>query len=57
MLTQGGFDEAWLPVSYSDINYALKLRASGLKILWTPEFTAYHRESKSRGLDPWKLPN
>ena len=50
-LTHGGFDEAGLPVSYSDIDYALKLRASGLKILWTPEITAYHYESKSRGLD------
>ena len=49
--THGGFDEARLPVSYSDIDYALKLRAAGLKILWTPEITAYHHESKSRGLD------
>jgi GT2 family glycosyltransferase/tetratricopeptide (TPR) repeat protein len=55
--THGGFDEAHLPVSYSDFDYALKLRASGLKILWTPEITAYHHESKSRGpdhLDPEK---
>jgi tetratricopeptide (TPR) repeat protein/GT2 family glycosyltransferase len=50
-LTHGGFDDAGLPVSYSDIDYALKLRASGLKVLWTPEITAYHHESKSRGLD------
>jgi O-antigen biosynthesis protein len=50
-LTRGGFDEAGLPVSYSDIDYALKLRACGLRILWTPRITAYHHESKSRGLD------
>jgi len=50
-LAHGGFDEAGLPVSYSDVDYALKLRASGLKILCTPEITAYHHESKSRGLD------
>jgi O-antigen biosynthesis protein len=46
-----GFDELNLAVSYSDIDYALKLRASGLKILWTPEITLYHHESKTRGLD------
>jgi GT2 family glycosyltransferase/tetratricopeptide (TPR) repeat protein len=49
--THGGFDEAGLPVSYGDYDYALRLRAAGLKILWTPEITAYHQESKSRGLD------
>jgi GT2 family glycosyltransferase/Flp pilus assembly protein TadD len=46
-----GFDEIGLPVACSDIDYALKLRASGLKILWTPEITLYHHESKTRGLD------
>ena len=46
-----GFDELNLAVSYSDIDYALKLRGSGLKILWTPEITLYHNESKTRGLD------
>jgi len=50
-LAHGGFDEARLSVSYSDFDYALNLRAAGLKILWTPEITAYHHESKSRGLD------
>jgi GT2 family glycosyltransferase/tetratricopeptide (TPR) repeat protein len=50
-LAQGGFDEKGLRVSYSDIDYSLKLRAAGLKVLWTPEITAYHHESKSRGLD------
>jgi GT2 family glycosyltransferase len=50
-LTHRGFDEVGLPVACSDIDYALKLRASGLKILWTPEITLYHHESKMRGLD------
>jgi GT2 family glycosyltransferase len=50
-LAHGGFDEISLPVAHSDIDYALKLRASGLKILWTPEITLYHYESKTRGLD------
>jgi GT2 family glycosyltransferase/Tfp pilus assembly protein PilF len=50
-LTHQGFDEVALPVACSDTDYALKLRASGLKILWTPEITLYHHESKTRGLD------
>ena len=43
-LAHGGFDETGLPVSYSDYDYALKLRSSGAKVLWTPEITAYHHE-------------
>jgi GT2 family glycosyltransferase/tetratricopeptide (TPR) repeat protein len=50
-LAHQGFDELNLAVAYSDVDYALKLRASGLKILWTPEITLYHHESKTRGLD------
>ncbi len=47
----GGFDEAALPVGYGDIDFALKLRASGRKILWTPQITLRHYKSKTRGLD------
>jgi len=50
-LAHQGFDEIGLPVACSDTDYALKLRASGLKILWTPEIALYHHESKTRGLD------
>ncbi|HEX3862319.1 MAG TPA: glycosyltransferase [Stellaceae bacterium] len=47
----GGFDEIDLPVGYGDIDFALKLRAGGRKILWTPHITLRHQESKTRGLD------
>jgi O-antigen biosynthesis protein len=47
----GGFDEAGLPVAYGDIDFALKLRARGLRILWTPSIALRHYESKTRGLD------
>lgn len=47
----GGFDEAGLAVSYSDVDYCLKVRASGRRILWTPHVTLVHHESKTRGLD------
>jgi O-antigen biosynthesis protein len=50
-LAHCGFDEAHLAVSYGDIDYALKLRASGLRVLWTPDIVLYHHESKTRGLD------
>lgn len=50
-LAQGGFDERELPVAYSDIDYALKLRAAGLLIFWTPAITLHHHESKTRGMD------
>lgn len=50
-LQHGPFDEFELPVNYSDIDYGLKLRSAGLKVLWTPLITAYHHEGKSRGLD------
>lgn len=50
-LDLGGFDEAALPIAYSDIDYALKVRASGSIVLWTPNITLYHHESKTRGLD------
>ena len=49
--TVGGFDEIAFPVGYSDIDLALKLRARGLKILWTPHITLRHFESRTRGLD------
>jgi len=52
-----GFDEIGLPVAHSDIDFALKLRVRGLKILWTPSITLRHYESKTRGrdhLDPEK---
>jgi GT2 family glycosyltransferase len=47
----GGFDEIAFPVGYSDIDLALRLRARGLKVLWTPHITLRHFESKTRGLD------
>jgi len=47
----GGFDEVGLPIAFGDVDFALRLRERGLKILWTPAITLRHYESKSRGLD------
>ncbi|MDE2356844.1 MAG: glycosyltransferase [Alphaproteobacteria bacterium] len=50
-LALGGFDALRLPVGYSDVDLAFRLRAQGRKILWTPAIRVEHAESKSRGLD------
>jgi len=47
----GGFDEERLAISYSDVDYGLKVRSQGLTVVWTPHITAVHYESKTRGLD------
>jgi hypothetical protein len=47
----GGFDAGRLAISYGDVEFALRLRARGLRILWSPRITAIHHESKTRGLD------
>lgn len=48
-LEAGGLDEANLPVSYNDVDLCLRLRARGLRVLWTPYALLYHHESASRG--------
>lgn len=47
----GGFDDLELPVAYSDVDYGLRLRARGFRVLWSPHIVVRHHESKSRGLD------
>ena len=46
-----GFDQVLLPVGGSDLDYSLKVRAAGAKVLWTPHIRLTHHESLSRGLD------
>lgn len=46
----GGFDEA-LSVAYNDVDFCLKLRARGLKVVGDPDILLVHKESKSRGDD------
>lgn len=47
----GGFDADRLPVAYSDIDLCLRLRARGMRVIWTPLIDVRHDESVSRGLD------
>lgn len=45
-----GYDESF-PVAYNDIDFCLRMRAKGLKILCDPGIRLVHHESRSRGRD------
>jgi GT2 family glycosyltransferase/glycosyltransferase involved in cell wall biosynthesis len=47
----GGFDEAFV-LTHSDIDYCLKVRAAGKRIVFTPHAELYHFESLSRSAAP-----
>lgn len=49
----GGFEEK-LPEAFNDVDYCLKLRRAGYRILYTPHAKLYHFESVSRGSDAGK---
>lgn len=44
----GGLDETF-PVAYNDIDFCLRLRRDGWRVLYAPEATLVHRESASFG--------
>lgn len=50
-LEVGGFDGLNFPVNYNDVDYCLKLRARGLRVVLTPYAKLLHRQSASRGYD------
>lgn len=45
----GGFDSARLGVEGNDVDLCLKAQAAGFRVLYDPNATLYHLESKSRG--------
>lgn len=45
----GGMDTERLAVAFNDVDWCLKARARGLRIVWTPAATLLHREQASRG--------
>lgn len=47
----GGLDEKALAVAFNDVDFCLKVRATGRFNLWTPFAEFYHHESASRGLE------
>ena len=48
----GGFDAMTFAVDFNDVDYCLKLRALGLRVVLTPHARLQHRESASRGGAP-----
>ena len=47
----GGMDEVRFPVNFNDVDYCLKLRANGKRIVFTPHARLVHLEAASRGAD------
>lgn len=47
----GGMDERCLPVAFNDVDFCLRAREAGYRVVWTPHAELYHRESASRGTD------
>jgi len=51
----GGLNEKHLKVAFNDVDYCLRVREAGYKVIWTPHAELYHHESVSRGKDTsWK---
>lgn len=47
----GGLDADNLPVAFNDVDFCLRVREGGWRVVWTPWAELYHHESKSRGAD------
>jgi len=50
-LAVGGFEEEHLKVAFNDVDFCLRLRARGYRVIYTPYAEFYHHESSSRGLE------
>ena len=48
-LAVGGFDAEAFPIDFNDVDFCLRLGATGRKTMWTPAATLAHLESVSRG--------
>jgi glycosyltransferase involved in cell wall biosynthesis len=47
----GGFNERDLKVAFNDVDFCIRVRQGGYKVIWTPHAELYHFESVSRGSD------
>lgn len=45
----GGFDDLNLKVAFNDIDYCMRVRKAGYRVVYDPFAVLYHLESKSRG--------
>jgi GT2 family glycosyltransferase len=44
-----GFNERDLTVAFNDVDFCIRVRQAGYKIIWTPHAELYHYECQSRG--------
>ena len=47
----GGLDQVGLAVAYNDVDFCLRARSAGLRVVLTPHARLRHHESVSRGFD------
>jgi GT2 family glycosyltransferase len=47
----GPFDEEAFAISYNDVDFCLRAKTRGFRVVWTPFATLIHHESASRGSD------
>ncbi len=47
----GGFDEVNFAIALNDVDLCLKVRALGLRIVYAPQATLWHKESQTRQAD------
>lgn len=50
-LDLGGFDAVNLPVTFNDVDYCLRVREAGYRVVFTPHALLHHHESATRGPD------
>ncbi|MCW2275447.1 GT2 family glycosyltransferase [Rhodoblastus acidophilus] len=48
-LELGGFDALRFPINFNDVDYCLRVREMGLRVVFTPHAVLTHHESASRG--------
>lgn len=53
-LDQGGMDEHALPIAFNDVDLCMRVRETGMKIVWAAQSILIHAESASRGKDSTK---
>ncbi|WP_236844397.1 glycosyltransferase family 2 protein [Bordetella sp. 02P26C-1] len=46
-----GLNEVQLTVAFNDVDYCLRVREAGYRVVWTPHALLYHHESVTRGKD------
>ena len=50
-LEVNGFEEEHLKVAFNDVDFCLRLKRHGYRVIYTPYAEFYHHESASRGLE------